>query len=95
VRELQSAVYDAAPTGPLAQMRLEEGVIFRLRRASSVRTWRSSAVAPNRSGAPMVSARRLEGQRLHEDGEGEEDVFGIAAARVGKFLRLIQTKRMG
>jgi len=78
-------------------MRLEEGVIFRLRCASSVRTWRSSAVAPNRSGAPMVSARRLEGQRLHEDedGEGEEDVFGITAARVGKFLRLIQTKRMG
>jgi len=78
-------------------MRLEEGVIFRLRCASSVRTWRSSVVAPNRSGAPTVSARRLEGQRLHEDedGEGEEDVFGIAAARVGKFLRLIQTKRMG
>jgi hypothetical protein len=40
----------------------------------------------------MVRARRLEGRRLHED---EEDVFGIAAARVGKFLRLIQTKRMG
>jgi hypothetical protein len=39
----------------------------------------------------MVSARRLEDQRLHED----EDVFGIAAARVGKFLHLIQTKRMG
>ena len=39
----------------------------------------------------MVSARRLEDQRLHED----EDVFGIAAARVGKFLRPIQTKRMG
>jgi len=39
----------------------------------------------------------VSGQRLHEDedGEGEEDVFGIAAARVGKFLRLIQTKRMG
>jgi len=38
----------------------------------------------------------VSGQRLHEDedGEGEEDVFGIAA-RVGKFLRLIQTKRMG
>jgi hypothetical protein len=40
---------------------------------------------------------RVSDQRLHEDEdrEGEEDVFGIAAARVGKFLRLIQTKRMG
>jgi hypothetical protein len=40
---------------------------------------------------------RVSGQRLHEDedGEGEEDVFGIAAARGGKFLRFIQTKRMG
>jgi len=75
-----------------AEMRRNSGGIHCVEGQGAARggSWVAGLIA-------MVSARRLEGQRLREeeDGEGEEDVFGIAAARVGKFLRLIQTKRMG
>jgi hypothetical protein len=75
-----------------------------LHRGSGSRARRVAGCGPDRLGQRQRKSvdlkrdgERVSGQRLHEDedGEGEEDVFGIAAARVGKFLRFIQTKRMG
>jgi len=97
------ASIDAHCAAFAAEMRRNSGGIHCVGGAGS-RARRVAGCGPDRLGQRQRKfvdlkrdGERVSGQRLHEDedGEGEEDVFGIAAARVGKFLRLIQTKRMG